>query len=161
MTTPDYRYALQNLIASIDRIAGGPGPSGLPHNWDALARARTLLDHPDQPAVFECETCSGLGTIDERLGGYSFSNPSATCPDCDGMGEWQSSATPTVSTNELLKWRTESYTEGSLDAIDVLIEVITINFFSQLLFRIAPVWTLRRIRREVHKTGSVLKGIQP
>ena len=34
-----------------------------------------------------CETCQGSGKIDERLGGYSFSNPSATCPDCDGLGE--------------------------------------------------------------------------
>lgn len=34
-----------------------------------------------------CETCQGEGTIDERLGGYPFSNPAATCPDCDGTGE--------------------------------------------------------------------------
>lgn len=40
----------------------------------------------------ECGTCSGLGTIDERLGGYAFSNPKASCPDCDGMGEWYESA---------------------------------------------------------------------
>ena len=34
----------------------------------------------------ECETCQGVGTIDMRLGGYSFSNPAAKCPDCDGAG---------------------------------------------------------------------------
>lgn len=33
-----------------------------------------------------CETCNGEGTIDERLGGYSFSNPAADCPDCGGTG---------------------------------------------------------------------------
>lgn len=35
----------------------------------------------------DCNTCQGVGTIDERLGGYSFSNPEATCPDCSGTGE--------------------------------------------------------------------------
>jgi prepilin-type N-terminal cleavage/methylation domain-containing protein len=29
-----------------------------------------------------CETCEGLGTIDETLGGEHFSNPKAECPDC-------------------------------------------------------------------------------
>ena len=33
-----------------------------------------------------CETCEGVGTIDETLGGYAFSNPKAQCPDCDGKG---------------------------------------------------------------------------
>jgi hypothetical protein len=36
-----------------------------------------------------CEVCDGLGTVDETLGGYSFSNPKATCPDCDGKGYWE------------------------------------------------------------------------
>jgi DnaJ-class molecular chaperone len=36
-----------------------------------------------------CETCNGEGTIDERLGGYCDSNPAATCPDCEGVGEWE------------------------------------------------------------------------
>ena len=40
---------------------------------------------PPEPIV--CETCQGSGKIDERLGGYNFSNPSATCPDCDGLEE--------------------------------------------------------------------------
>lgn len=35
-----------------------------------------------------CETCEGLGTIDETLGGEFFSNPKAECPDCDGKGYW-------------------------------------------------------------------------
>ena len=38
--------------------------------------------------ILECETCSGTGKIDERLGGYSFSNPESKCPDCDGNGEY-------------------------------------------------------------------------
>ncbi|MGQ3662624.1 hypothetical protein [Citrobacter braakii] len=41
-----------------------------------------------QQDVSECETCTGTGKIDERLGGYSFSNPAAKCPDCDGSGEF-------------------------------------------------------------------------
>lgn len=51
----------------------GPGDQGYSH----------CEDHDPPP----CETCGGEGTIDERLGGYSFSNPAATCPDCDGTGE--------------------------------------------------------------------------
>ena len=47
--------------------------------WEAPVTA------PPEPIV--CETCQGSGKIDERLGGYNFSNPSATCPDCDGLGE--------------------------------------------------------------------------
>jgi hypothetical protein len=35
---------------------------------------------------FRCETCSGKGSIDERLGGEWNSNPKAQCPDCDGDG---------------------------------------------------------------------------
>lgn len=51
------------------------------------------------PVKHWCETCEGLGTIDETLGGESFSNPKATCPDCDGQGWWTpraaSGVTPT------------------------------------------------------------------
>ena len=36
----------------------------------------------------ECETCQGTGTVNEQLGGYSFNNPKAKCPDCEGDGEW-------------------------------------------------------------------------
>lgn len=36
-----------------------------------------------------CDTCLGVGSHDERLGGYSFSNPEAECPDCDGKGWMQ------------------------------------------------------------------------
>ena len=35
---------------------------------------------------FPCETCNGVGTIDERIGGEWFSNPVFPCPDCDGTG---------------------------------------------------------------------------
>jgi len=38
-----------------------------------------------------CETCLGTRTVDETLGGYSFSNPRARCPDCDGRGYWRES----------------------------------------------------------------------
>lgn len=42
------------------------------------------------PEPIQCETCQGTGKINEVLGGYSFSDPSATCPDCDGHGEHES-----------------------------------------------------------------------
>lgn len=35
---------------------------------------------------FRCKTCSGKGSIDERLGGEWNSNPKSQCPDCDGDG---------------------------------------------------------------------------
>lgn len=44
--------------------------------------------------VVDCETCRGTGTIDETLGGEFFSNPSAPCPDCDGLGEFTRAAQP-------------------------------------------------------------------
>lgn len=52
-----------------------------------------ILAAAPQPAATaggarECETCEGVGTIDERLVGYGFSNPATTCPDCDGVGEY-------------------------------------------------------------------------
>jgi hypothetical protein len=44
-------------------------------------------DQPIPPAVEEaCEICNGAGTIDETLGGYSFNNPAAECPGCEGSG---------------------------------------------------------------------------
>lgn len=36
------------------------------------------------PKTQHCETCGGTGEIDETLGGESFSDPHAKCPDCDG-----------------------------------------------------------------------------
>lgn len=42
------------------------------------------------PEPIQCETCQGTGKINEMLSGYSFSDPSATCPDCDGSGELES-----------------------------------------------------------------------
>ena len=36
--------------------------------------------------ALECETCSGTGEIDQRLGGYVESGV-VECPDCDGHGE--------------------------------------------------------------------------
>jgi hypothetical protein len=41
---------------------------------------------PEGAAERECETCRGVGTIDERLGGHAFSNPAVECPDCEGKG---------------------------------------------------------------------------
>ena len=47
-----------------------------------------------EQAVDDCETCAGIGTIDERLGGYSFSDAAAECPDCRGLGEMNTDAAP-------------------------------------------------------------------
>lgn len=47
------------------------------------------MDKPSA-AKYWCETCEGLGTVDETLGGEPFSNPKAPCPDCGGQG-WHSS----------------------------------------------------------------------
>ena len=51
------------------------------------ARVAELESEKSTPEPIKCETCQGSGRIDERLGGYGFSNPSAICPDCDGLGE--------------------------------------------------------------------------
>lgn len=42
----------------------------------------------DELDCFDCESCNGRGWFDERIGGECFSNPRATCPDCDGAGYW-------------------------------------------------------------------------
>lgn len=44
------------------------------------------LDIVAYKIIPNCECCGGCGTIDETLGGYAFSNPKATCPDCQGDG---------------------------------------------------------------------------
>lgn len=49
--------------------------------------SRALLARTEAGAD-ECEVCKGAGTVDETLGGYAFSNPKATCPECDGLGEY-------------------------------------------------------------------------
>jgi hypothetical protein len=46
-------------------------------------RARIAARKQIEP---ECETCEGRGFFDERLTGWSFDNPKAKCPDCDGKG---------------------------------------------------------------------------
>jgi len=33
---------------------------------------------------YVCESCIGIGTVDETLGGFSFNDPKAKCPDCAG-----------------------------------------------------------------------------
>jgi len=71
----------------------------------------------------ECETCQGLGTIDETLGGWSTDNPAATCPDCDGVGEARRFHRPAglqvvqdqrdIAINMLAKWCVAVKTKGS------------------------------------------------
>lgn len=48
----------------------------------APERLRLSLQQFEPPVVEyldECETCGDVGSIDERLDGYSFSNPTAKC----------------------------------------------------------------------------------
>lgn len=52
-----------------------------------LTGARWAWQHLSAGRVPECDTCQGKGTVDETLGGESFSNPFAECPDCDGTGK--------------------------------------------------------------------------
>lgn len=44
---------------------------------------------PVEPAKYWCETCEGVGTIDETLGGVSpYARSDQECPDCSGEGYW-------------------------------------------------------------------------
>lgn len=74
-TRGEFQKALRALLAS----------GALAQRSDG--RASVASGAPTEPGTLLCETCHGEGTIDERLGGYSFSNPAATCPDCDGTRE--------------------------------------------------------------------------
>lgn len=69
--------------------------SGTPAGANAAKREELGLSDGENL----CDTCQGDGTIDETLGGHSFSNPKAPCPDCDGKGWWAAGA-PAVN-----EWR--------------------------------------------------------
>lgn len=58
----------------------------------------------------DCETCGGTGKIDERLGGYSFSNPAAKCPDCDGDGVYYSTPQATQAWRDVVAERQRQVT---------------------------------------------------
>ena len=58
----------------------------------AVAPAPAAVGEPND--MLWCETCEGGGTIDESLGGDSFSNPKTPCPDCDGKGWWRRESNP-------------------------------------------------------------------
>lgn len=48
-------------------------------------RQAKLVYNPIAPYFFDdavCETCNGLRTVDETLGGCATANPEAPCPDC-------------------------------------------------------------------------------
>jgi hypothetical protein len=54
-----------------------------PFDCATAIRARIAERKQTEP---QCETCEGRGFFDERLTGWSFDNPKAKCPDCDGKG---------------------------------------------------------------------------
>ena len=69
-------------IAKVNAPDSPPSPAwcaSVDAELAATAEADAVGDSP-------CETCQGSGEIDETLGGYSFSNRHAECPDCDGDG---------------------------------------------------------------------------
>lgn len=88
------------MMADISRFAPLPHEAQAQHDSTEYESEKLLRDVPAalsllraalearEPVKHWCETCEGLGTIDETLGGESFSNPKATCPDCDGQGWW-------------------------------------------------------------------------
>ena len=55
-----------------------------------IEEAANTLDCLTEPEPIKCDTCQGVGEIDERLGGYHTSNANAQCPDCDGAGYLES-----------------------------------------------------------------------
>jgi DnaJ-class molecular chaperone len=48
--------------------------------------AGTRFGKDKRASSIDCDSCSGHGAIDERIGGFAESNPEAKCPDCDGFG---------------------------------------------------------------------------
>ena len=88
---PEHTGQDRELLETFCRVAraeGGTADECILRGIKAVLTARpSTPPAPQAEDAAQCETCHGLGTIDERLGGYSFSNPAATCPDCDGVGE--------------------------------------------------------------------------
>ena len=74
---------------------------------DAIRDAAALLARTEAGAD-ECEVCKGAGTVDEMLGGYAFSNPKATCPECDGLGEYTHPKNAAPVADGLYAWVRES-----------------------------------------------------
>lgn len=78
--------------------------------WNARAALSSHHEDGGRAATWKhwCETCEGGGHIDETLGGEHFSNPKATCPDCDGKGYWVPRAAPVAlggEKGEAVAWR--------------------------------------------------------
>ena len=74
-------------MTTIDATVAQPDPA----QADATLMNEGTKAQPVRQASTDkhwCETCDGIGTIDETLGGEHFSNPKAECPDCDGNGYW-------------------------------------------------------------------------
>lgn len=77
-------------IAELEKRTPSEGMALVPREITAEAGHKAgMMSEFSQSIPVWCETCNGEGTIDERLGGEHFSNPKATCPDCDGDGEYE------------------------------------------------------------------------
>lgn len=81
-----------------------------------FAQELRAIPKPDPLADdVDCETCEGLGHFDERLGGYSFSNPKAPCPDCDGRGWHHVTNNDPVDADEAYLWAGDGWLDIATD----------------------------------------------
>lgn len=84
--------------------------------WEDIQEVKEV---EKEPLKLWCECCQGVGSIDERLGGYSFSNPAAECPDCEGEGyiEVNKKRQENSVENEWIEWN------GGERPVDVFVRV--------------------------------------
>lgn len=87
------------------------------HSADSMVNSKSLFEMTNSVLSLNrehkiwCDTCEGGGEIDETLGGKSFSNRHAKCPDCDGKGFWLKSfeTKPEESDKEKTEWTDKHY----------------------------------------------------
>ena len=88
-----WRYSLEWLEKKMadtwNRRAPPEGMALVPREITAETGHKAgMIGDFSETVTMQCEICEGVGTIDERLGGEAFSDPAATCPDCEGAGEY-------------------------------------------------------------------------
>lgn len=82
---------VSNLNVHLDHEAYDLFKSGWPHSMpcglDKDSRHSPPWVAMRDVVKIDCQTCDGLGTVDETLGGHSKASSAAKCPDCDGRGQ--------------------------------------------------------------------------